>query len=125
MDTNNTFGKQGQAVADKAADKVQAGIREAQQTARAASATLSNKVDELRSDTGPMIGEAAGQAQNMLKQGLNAVGDATQAVRDTASDATDSVISYTKENPVKALLIAAVAGALLVTIVNALSPSRE
>ncbi|MGA2398090.1 MAG: hypothetical protein ABSG30_08535 [Steroidobacteraceae bacterium] len=113
-----TLGKQGQALADTATDKVQGGIREA-------GATLSNKVDEIRDDAAPGFRQAAARAQAMGKQGLDAVTDVAGRARDTVSSASQSIIDYTKENPVKALAIAAVSGALLVTVARAIKASRD
>ena len=45
--------------------------------------------------------------------------------KDTANTAGDSVVSYTRDNPVTTILISAAAGALIATVVSALLPSRE
>jgi uncharacterized membrane protein YeaQ/YmgE (transglycosylase-associated protein family) len=60
-----------------------------------------------------------------LKQGVDAVTDFAGRARDTASSASRSVIDYTRENPVKALAIAAVSGAVLITIAKAIRGSRD
>ena len=100
---DNNFGKHGQEFADKTADKLQSGIRNAKDTANRAGDTLS---------------EAAGQAMDSLNT-------ATQKVRATASDVGDSVVSYTRDNPVTTILISAAVGALIATIVSAVLPSRD
>jgi ElaB/YqjD/DUF883 family membrane-anchored ribosome-binding protein len=111
-------GKQGQVLVDSAADKVRNGISDA-------SAVLSNKVDEIRSDATHGVRQAAARAQAMGRQGVDAVTEFAGRARDTASSASQSVIDYTKENPVKALAIAAVSGALLVTVAKAIKSSRD
>lgn len=113
-----TIAKQGQSLADSAADKVQGGIREA-------GATLSSKVEEIRGDDAPGFRQTAARVQAMGKQGLDAVSEAAGRARDTVSATSQSVINYTKENPVKALAIAAVTGALLMTIARAIKASRD
>jgi ElaB/YqjD/DUF883 family membrane-anchored ribosome-binding protein len=113
-----TPGKQGQAFVDTATDKVQGGIRDAE-------AILSNKVDEIRSDATTGFRQATARAQAMGKQGLDAVTGAAGRARDTVSSASQSVIDYTRENPVKALTIAAVSGGLLVAIAKAIRASRD
>jgi ElaB/YqjD/DUF883 family membrane-anchored ribosome-binding protein len=123
--TANNFAKQGQAFADSAADKVQGGIRQAQRTANEAGSALSDKIDDLRSDAGPLVRKAANRASSFGKSGLDAVTDAAQRARDSASDAADSIISYTKENPVKALAIAAASGALLFAALKILRAARD
>jgi ElaB/YqjD/DUF883 family membrane-anchored ribosome-binding protein len=56
---------------------------------------------------------------------MDAVSDAAQRTRDAASYASDSIIVYTRENPVKALLIAAASGALLLSLMNIIKSRRD
>jgi ElaB/YqjD/DUF883 family membrane-anchored ribosome-binding protein len=130
MDTygndSNDFANKGQAVADKAADKLQGGIRDAKQGLGSAASSASSKVESMRSGVGPAIDKASDRAHGLLNQGLDAVTGATRKAQDFAADTQDSIVTYTREKPVKALLIAAAAGAALVTLIRALSPpSRE
>jgi ElaB/YqjD/DUF883 family membrane-anchored ribosome-binding protein len=117
--------KNGQALADKAADKVQGGIREAKHAATEAGAALSHKADELRHDVGPAINKAIDRVRSVGRQGREAVGDAAQRTLDAASDASDSIVKYTRKNPIKALLIAAASGALLLSLLNVLKSTRD
>jgi ElaB/YqjD/DUF883 family membrane-anchored ribosome-binding protein len=119
--TTNDFSKQGQELADKASNKIQGGIQDAKRTFNRAADQLSRKADELGSESKPWIKKAA-QQTNAFAQ---SVGDATQRVRDTASQASDSVTAYAKENPVKAILIAAASGMVLATLFNMVSRSRN
>jgi ElaB/YqjD/DUF883 family membrane-anchored ribosome-binding protein len=121
----NDLQKNGQALADQAADKVQGGIRDAKHAAKQAGATLSNKVDELQQDAAPAVNKAFDRVRSIGRQSMDAVGDAAQRTRDAASYASDSVVAYTRENPVKALLIAAASGALLLSLINVLKSSRD
>jgi ElaB/YqjD/DUF883 family membrane-anchored ribosome-binding protein len=123
--TSNDFAKQGQDFADKTADKVQSGIRDARQTATKVGDKLSSDIEAARSQAGPSIRKAAEQAQSFIGQGIDSAKAATQRVRDGAAQASESLVTYTKENPVKAILIAAASGALLLTLVKALSRSRD
>jgi ElaB/YqjD/DUF883 family membrane-anchored ribosome-binding protein len=116
--TVNTLAKQGQGLADSAAEKVQGGIRDS-------AASLSNKVEDLRGDTGPAIRKAASRAQSFGKQGLDAASDIADRARDAASSTSQAVINYTKENPIQALLIAAVSGALLLAVAKAIKSARD
>jgi ElaB/YqjD/DUF883 family membrane-anchored ribosome-binding protein len=99
----NNIVKQGQTLANKAADKA----------------------DDLRGDAMPAVKKATNQARTIGQQGIDAVSDAISQARDAASDASDSIVAYTKKNPVKALAIAAAAGALLYAVTRALTPSRD
>jgi ElaB/YqjD/DUF883 family membrane-anchored ribosome-binding protein len=113
-----TLAKQGQNLADIAADKVQGGIREA-------GAALSSKVDEIHADAAPGFRQTAARVQAMGKQGFDAVSEVAGRARDTVSSTSQSIIEYTKENPVKALAIAAASGALLVTLAKVIKASRD
>jgi ElaB/YqjD/DUF883 family membrane-anchored ribosome-binding protein len=119
------FANKGQALADKAADKLQGGIRDAKQGVNAAASSASNRVESVRSGVGPALDKASDKAQGLLSRGLDAVSDATRRAQDFAADTQDSIVSYTREKPVKALLIAAAAGAVLVSLIRAISPSNR
>jgi ElaB/YqjD/DUF883 family membrane-anchored ribosome-binding protein len=101
------FPKTSQALAEKAADKAQAGIRSAQESVREAGNALS------------------GRAQAKAQQGFDAVSDVADQARDMAASTADAIVSYTKRNPVQALAIAAAAGALLYGAMKALRSYRE
>jgi ElaB/YqjD/DUF883 family membrane-anchored ribosome-binding protein len=56
---------------------------------------------------------------------MDAVSDAAQRARNFSANASDLVIDYTKENPVKALLIAAATGAAILGLIKVLKASRD
>jgi ElaB/YqjD/DUF883 family membrane-anchored ribosome-binding protein len=119
--TTDDFSKQGQELADKAMNKVQGGIQDAKRTVNRAADQLSSNADRLRSETKPLIKKAA-QQTNAFAQ---SVGEATQRIRAAASQASESATEYAKENPVKAILIAAASGAVLATLFHTISRSRD
>jgi hypothetical protein len=59
------------------------------------------------------------------KQGVSAIAEMASQARDAATTASDSIVAYTKENPMKALAMAAASGALLYMAMKALSPLRD
>jgi ElaB/YqjD/DUF883 family membrane-anchored ribosome-binding protein len=121
---SNNVVEGGQTIADKAADKVQGEIRDAQHAAREASSTVSSKAENLRSDAGPAIHKVIDRVQSMSRQGVDAVGDMASKARDVAANTSDTIVAYTKENPANALAIAAASGALLYGVIKALWSSR-
>ena len=127
MDNSTTSGvvKNGQTLDDKAADKVQGGIRDAQHAAKEAGTTISSKVDDLRSDAAPVLTKVVGRAQSIGRQGMDTISDVASQARDVASNTSDSIVAYTKNNPVKALAIAVASGALLYAAINTLTSSRD
>ena len=111
--------------ADEAEGKMKGSIREAQHTANDAGEKLSHRVETARSRAALSIKKVADQAQAVVRQGMEAVNSATQQVRDTAVHASGSVVAFTKENPIKTILIAATSGALLLALFNALARARD
>jgi ElaB/YqjD/DUF883 family membrane-anchored ribosome-binding protein len=75
--------------------------------------------------SGAALADKAGRVQSMGKQGLEAIAGMASQARDVVSDTSESVVAYTKKNPVKALAIAAASGALLYAVINAVAPSRK
>ena len=117
--------QQGQDVANKAADKVQSGIQSTQDAANKAMNKASDKVDQLKSDASPMLDKVTDQAQKLMQQGREVFNDTSKIVRDRATQASDLAVDYTKDEPVKAMLIAAAAGALLMGLVSMMARSRD
>src|SRR5271169_4476101 len=87
--------------------------------------TIADKVDELRSDAAPALTNAVSRAKSVGRQSIDAISDMASQARDAASNASDSIVSYTKKNPVTALAIAAASGALLYAAIKAVTPSRD
>jgi type IV secretory pathway TrbL component len=79
------FGKTSQALADKASDKIQAGIRSAQQSAKDAGDSLASKVSEVHDKAVPVIRNAGSRAQSTLQQGFDTVSDIAGQARDVAA----------------------------------------
>jgi ElaB/YqjD/DUF883 family membrane-anchored ribosome-binding protein len=115
--SNNNFGKQTQDLADKAAEKVQSGIRTAKDSANQVADRLSDTVEGARSG----VGKAADQAQSVANQTLDSLDSATKKVQATVADVGQSVISYTQDNPVKAILISATVGILIGALATTLN----
>jgi ElaB/YqjD/DUF883 family membrane-anchored ribosome-binding protein len=122
---NTNFTDQGKDLANKAADKIQGGLQDAKSLGEEAGNQFSSKGKTLRRNVGHSIDKVTGKAQALAKQGRDTIDTAIQQVGDTAADMSDSLMTYTKGNPGKALLIAAASGALLVTLIKALTPPRD
>jgi ElaB/YqjD/DUF883 family membrane-anchored ribosome-binding protein len=121
----SSFAKTGQTLADKAADKAQSGVRVAQDTAKDAGELLASKAEDARKEASAALNKGSRRVQSAGKQGLNTITDMAGQARGAASNASDSIVAYTKKNPVKALAIAAATGALLYAAIKTLSPSRD
>lgn len=119
------LGKQGQDAANMAADKVQSGIQSTQSAADTAINKASDKLSEFNSNAAPLLDKVSDQAQKLLQQGREVFNNTTQRVREKAAQASDMAIDYTKDEPIKALLIAAATGALLMGLVSMMARSRD
>ena len=99
----NKLTKQGQSVAVKASDMAA----------------------DMRDEAAPILRKASSQVRASAKRRINALGDMASQARNAATDASDSILAYTKKNPAKALAIAAVAGALLFALAKANAMRRD
>ena len=127
MDNSVTrsFAKTGQALANKAADKAQSGIRIAQDTANDVGNILSSPLEDVRSEAGTAVNRGSKRAQAAGRQDLDAITEVVTQACDTASNASDSIVAYTKKNPAKAVAIATASGALLYAATKALRSYRN
>ena len=125
MDPINKFASDASAGVDKAANKLHNGIRDTYLGAKAAEDNLADKAEEVGARVADQADAAVGDARSRVKDGIKVVRDAVQSGRDTMSETSESVLTFTRENPVKALMIAAVSGAFIWTLAKALASSRD
>ena len=121
MDTPTSYKPLGQdagKVADQAADTAQSAIRSTQNVANSAFDRLSDKVDTARDQAVPLINRLSTQAQDVARKSADAVRETSAQLRDRASRAQEQTVGYIKDEPVKAMLIAAATGAALMALVS-------
>lgn len=123
--TTKTFGQTATNVSDQVAGAADNAIRGTQRAADDALDSLSNKVDDLRSQAAPLINRVSAKAEDVAKRGMEAVRDGSQQLREKALRATDSTVAYVKDEPVKSMLIAAATGAVLMGLVSLMGRSRN
>jgi ElaB/YqjD/DUF883 family membrane-anchored ribosome-binding protein len=109
---------------DAIADSAEHALSAAQSTTNAALESLSGNVQDVRQYAAPIIANVQGQARDLLQSGRDAVRHTSHQVSDAARHARDGTVSYVKEEPVKAMLIAAATGAALMALVSMVSHSR-
>ena len=112
-------------LADQAAQGADSAIKSTQRFANEALDTLSDKVGEVRDQAAPVLNRVAEKAETLARRGLEAVKDSSQVVRDKAQRASDSTVAYIKDEPVKAILIAAATGAALMALISLMTRSRD
>ncbi|HET7528056.1 MAG TPA: hypothetical protein VFK10_19100 [Burkholderiaceae bacterium] len=84
---------------------------------------LSSNAQDLREQVSPLLERARAQANALAQRGVDAVRDRSLQVREQAQRASDRTLSYIKDEPVKAVLIAAAAGAALMALMGLLRKS--
>lgn len=110
---------------DHAADKADGAIRSTQRVANDTLDSLSGSVQDIRQKASPALSRATEQASAYAQRGLDSVREASQQLRDRAARASDSTVGYVRDEPVKAMLIAAATGAALMALMSLLGSSRS
>ena len=85
---------------------------------------LASTVENLRQDVAPLFNRAADKASAMAHRGVDAVLEGSHQLRDKARHTGDLTVGYIKDEPVKAVLIAAATGAVLMALVGLISRTR-
>ncbi len=126
MTTNDDFNpasRVNRATTD-AASAARDGIDAATAGANRALDAASGKLDDLR-EMAPALEQGIDQAKGWIDGKTARVQDGIQAARDHANDLADQVIDYTRDEPVKALLIAAAVGAGLMGLLGLIARSDD
>ena len=87
--------------------------------------SLSGGVQTLRDEAGSRLDDAVDHANALVHSGVDALRDGSQRLRAKAHQASEGTTHYIQQEPVKAMLIAAAAGAVLVALVGLMTRSRR
>jgi ElaB/YqjD/DUF883 family membrane-anchored ribosome-binding protein len=112
-------------LADQAAKSADQAIRSTQRVANEALDGLAGSVQDLRQQAAPLLNRVGEQAGAMAQRGVDAVRDSSAHLREKALQASDTTVSYIKDEPIKAMLIAAGAGAALMAMLSLMTRSRD
>jgi ElaB/YqjD/DUF883 family membrane-anchored ribosome-binding protein len=128
MTTSTTFkpsrpAEQADRLADHATQVADHAVKSTQRVATEALNGLADAAKDIRHEAAPLLNDAAGQVSALTQRGLDAVRSSARQLRDQAELASDSAVSYIKDEPVKAVLIAAATGAALMAMVSLISRS--
>ncbi len=86
---------------------------------------LAEEAHDLADRARPAIDRLVKNAENLARRGIDSARDGSQQLRDRAARATDSTVNYIKDEPVKAMLIAAATGAALMALMALLNRSSR
>ena len=112
-------------LADQAAQSADSAIKSTQRVANEALDNLAGSVQDIRQQAAPLLNRATEQASALAQRGIDAVRDGSQQLRDKALKASDGTVNYIKDEPVKAMLIAAATGAALMSMAALISRPRD
>jgi ElaB/YqjD/DUF883 family membrane-anchored ribosome-binding protein len=110
---------------DHLASRVDRSVHEAQQLARDTMHSLTKQVGDLRDETTNAMSHAAQEAQDMAHRGLDRTRAAVAHARDSASGLRDQTARRVQADPMKAVLIAAAAGAATALLLQWVSHARQ
>ena len=124
MITNKPY-EQSNGLVDQAAASADHAIKSTQRVANEALDSLSGSVQDIRNQAAPMLNRTSDQIGALAQRGVDAVRDSSQQLREKALRASDSAVGYVKDEPVKAMLIAAATGAALMALLGLMARSRR
>jgi len=110
---------------DQAAQATDHAIRATQRVANDALDGLAGSVQGVRHDVAPMLDRAGERASALAQRGVSALRETSRDMRDGAVRVGDRTALYVKDEPLKAILIAAASGAALMALVGLLTRSRN
>lgn len=125
MNNPNTLIDRTGQFADQAAASADNAIHKSQKLANSALNSMADSANGLRAGMEPMIDRASLRVSELAHRGADAVRHRSQQVRDSADAASARTRGYIVDEPVKAVLIAAAAGAAIVGLLSLFSQSRR
>jgi ElaB/YqjD/DUF883 family membrane-anchored ribosome-binding protein len=118
------LGEKAHDLAATASDNAKDAIGSGRQLVDATVDGISDRMDQVRRSTAPVVKRAKRQAGALLEQSGEILSDVSDRAIETATDISKSLVSYTKKNPITALLLALGAGALLVSAAKSIRSHR-
>ena len=110
---------------DQAASSADRALQSTRRLANEALDGLASGVQGLRDSVDPVI-RASHQVSDLAHQGMEALRDGSRHLQDRARRVPGDTVDYIRDEPVKAVLIAAAAGAVLAGLLSLMSrPKRH
>lgn len=124
-DPSNPMSKQVGDAANQTADKVQASIASTQQTADRIADSAASKVNDARAQVAPALTKVTNVVGDGMAKAKSTMNDVSSQVKQRAQQASDAATGYARDEPVKAMLIAAATGAVLMALLKMMVSSRD
>ena len=110
---------------DRAANKADQALQSTKRFGSDAAHAVQSGIDSLREAVPSAISRAATQAEDLTRRGIDRAREATATVREQAHRVSDQTVGYIKDEPMKAVLMAAAAGAVAALVIGWLGRSRN
>ena len=110
---------------DETAEQANRSVHTTHRAAHEALDSLSQAVNDARHGVAPTIQRLTSQAEQVLRRSVDAMRDSSLQLRNRADQVSTSTINYIRDEPGKALLIAAVVGAAVIALASLASRSRD
>lgn len=110
---------------DQATESADHAIHAARRVATDALDSLASAVHALRAQAAPLLDGAADGTNEMVHRGLNALHDRSRHLQSSARHASERTVGYIRHDPVKSMLIAAAAGAVLMGLASLVRGPRD
>jgi ElaB/YqjD/DUF883 family membrane-anchored ribosome-binding protein len=105
-------------MAYKAADKADQAIGATKDAAADAEQSIQGGLNQIRDAVPATLSRAAHQAEDMARAGIDKARSAGQSMAGQASQMREQTVSYVREEPTKALLMAVAAGAFATLLIG-------
>ena len=86
---------------------------------------IARTTEDFLVDMGASLDQASDRADDLAHRGADAVRRAAQQLREGADRASTRTVGYIKDEPIKALLMAAAAGAALAVVLSLVTQARR
>lgn len=86
---------------------------------------ITTTINDAANQVAPLLDRATNQASALAQRSLHAMQDSALQLREKAAHTGDVTVRYIQNDPIKAVLIAAATGAVLMGVVSLLSRSRS
>lgn len=112
-------------IADQMSQSADDAIRSTQRLANETVDGLAHTMQDMRTQAAPLLSRASEQVSTLAQRGVDSVRETSQHLREKTRDAADGTVQYVKDEPIKAMLIAAATGAALMALVSLISRSSH
>ena len=110
---------------ERAADRADGALESTRSMAHSALDQIQSGVNDLRRAAPNAFARAASSVEDIARRGMERAKDAGTLAREQAARVGDRGVSFVRDEPVKAVLIAAATGAAVAALVTWLVSSRE